>query len=361
MASCWYTGLASLPCTTTEAYPACSYTTLRSALQKITSATRESPVPGAAAASTFPRQWHLAGRLDLTPRPALLLIAVHKRTQRALARLYGLRSKRLLRPRENRLFEERLLLLLHSLASGVLLVDWTSPRPALLLIAVQKRTQRALARLYGLHSKTLLRPRENRLFQERLLLLHSLASGVLLVDLTSPRPALLLVLHSCFRLRYTSVPSVLLHDSTVCTPKHYFGHERIACSRSGCYCFYIPSPVASCWQTGLSLVLLHLVLVPSVCCRLWRKRNFPARPFTKTCLALPHEQQSSARSSCRVLSASLLMNSGPRRTPVLAVSCTVLTACSCSEGLRVVTVPRPSIRCAPTVRCCPFPQAYLIS
>nr|XP_054926370.1 uncharacterized protein LOC129384819 [Dermacentor andersoni] len=42
----------------------------------------------------------------------------------------------------------------------------------------------------------------------------------------SPRLALLLVLHSCFQLRSSSVPSVPLHYCMVCAPKNYFGHEH---------------------------------------------------------------------------------------------------------------------------------------
>ncbi|XP_075531178.1 uncharacterized protein LOC142564158 [Dermacentor variabilis] len=205
---------------------------------------------------------------------------------------------------EHHVFRERLLLLLHPLASGVLLV--------LLLFstAVHKRTQRALARLYGLRSKRLLRPRASPVpgatttastFPRQWRLAGRL-------DLP-PRPALLLVLHSCFRLRW--VPSTLLHiDSQFCAPKEITSGTSITRSMSDCYCFYVLSPTASCWQTGLSLAPLHLIVVPSFCCRLWRKRNIPARSFTRIFLALPHEQPSSARSSCRMLyTTSFLMNS----------------------------------------------------
>nr|XP_054918946.1 uncharacterized protein LOC126546949 isoform X2 [Dermacentor andersoni] len=156
-----------------QAYPACPYTTLRSALQKITSATSITcsgsdyycfyiPSPVASCWQTG-----LPSSPCTTPgSPLLFPTAVHKRTQRALRRLYGLRSKRLLRPR-------------------------ASPVPGATTASTSPRQWRPAGRL----------------------------------DLP-PRPALLLVLHSCFQLRSTSVPSVLLHDSTVCAPKNYFGHEH---------------------------------------------------------------------------------------------------------------------------------------
>ncbi|XP_075548461.1 uncharacterized protein LOC142582522 isoform X2 [Dermacentor variabilis] len=83
---------------------------------------RASPVPGATAnASTFRCQWRPAGRLDLSPHPALLLLwstsvpneLLHDSTVCAPKDYFG---------HEHHLFQERLLLLLHSLASGVLLV-----------------------------------------------------------------------------------------------------------------------------------------------------------------------------------------------------------------------------------------------
>nr|XP_054923626.1 uncharacterized protein LOC129383269 [Dermacentor andersoni] len=145
---------------------------------------------------------------------------------------------------------------------------------------------------------------EHHLFQERLLwLLHSLASGVLLVDWTC-----LLALHYyCF---CTPVFDCRGYQARSCSStlrsalQEITSSTSITRSMSDCYCFYVLSPTAPCWQTGLSLAPLHLILVPSVCCRLRRKRNSPALSFTRTLLALPHEQPSSARSSCRVLYAT---------------------------------------------------------
>ncbi|XP_075541011.1 uncharacterized protein LOC142575490 [Dermacentor variabilis] len=111
------------------------------------------------------------------------------------------------------------------------------------------------------------------------------------------------MLHLRFRLRW--VPSTPLHaGSPVCASKEITSGTSITRSMCDCYCFYILSPTASCWQTGFSLAPLHLILVPRVCCRLWRKRNIPACSFTRIFPALPHEQRSSARSSCRVLSTN---------------------------------------------------------
>ncbi|XP_075552931.1 uncharacterized protein LOC142585802 [Dermacentor variabilis] len=240
-----------------QAYPACPSTTLRSALQKITSGTSitrsMSNCYSLYILSRTASCWWtgLASSPCTTTGFALLFsTAVHKRTQRALTRLYGLRSKRLLRPRASRV-------------PGATTTASTFPRQ-----------WRPAGRL----------------------------------DLP-PRPALLLVLHSCFRLRW--VPSTLLHiDSQFCAPEEITSGTSITRSMSDCYCFYVLSPTASCWQTGLSLAPLHLIVVPSFCCRLWRKRNIPARSFTRIFLALPHEQPSSARSSCRVLyTTSFLMNS----------------------------------------------------
>nr|XP_054917859.1 uncharacterized protein LOC126545599 [Dermacentor andersoni] len=167
--------------------------------------------------------------------------------------------------------------------------------------AVHTRTQRALTRLYGLRSNRLLRPRASPVpgatTTASTFPRQWRPAGRL--DLP-PRPALLLVLHSCFRLRW--VPSTLLHiDSPFCAPKEITSGTSITRSMSDCYCFYVLSPTASCWKTGLSLAPLHLIVVSSFCCRLWRKRNIPARSFTRIFLALPPEQPSSARSSCRVL------------------------------------------------------------
>ncbi|XP_065279995.1 uncharacterized protein [Dermacentor albipictus] len=91
---------------------------------------------------------------------------------------------------EHHLFQERLLLLLHSLASGVLLVHW-SRLFALHYYWFCTPVFNSGPQAYTAHSRTTLRPalqkdylgQEHHLFQERLLLLlHSLASGVLLVD-----------------------------------------------------------------------------------------------------------------------------------------------------------------------------------
>ncbi|XP_054927024.1 uncharacterized protein [Dermacentor andersoni] len=115
-----------------QAYPACPCTILYGLHSKMLLRPRASPVPGATTtASTFPRQWRPAGRLDLSPRPALLLV---------LQSCFQLRSssvpsvplhysmvctRKCYFGHEHHLFQERPLLLLHSLASGVLLVDWT--------------------------------------------------------------------------------------------------------------------------------------------------------------------------------------------------------------------------------------------
>ncbi|XP_070377407.1 uncharacterized protein [Dermacentor albipictus] len=220
--------------------------------------------------------------------------------------------------------------------------------------ALLKRTQRAPALLYGQRYKRLLRPQASAVpgatTTASTLARQWRPAGRL--DL-SPRPALLLVLHSSFQLWSSSLPSVPLHYSTVSATKDYLSREHhlfqerillllhylalhyywccapvfdsggyfadpctstlrsalkeitsgasISRSMCDCYCFYILSRTASCWQTGLSLAPLHLILVPSVCRRLWRKRNVPARSFPRKSLALPHEQPSSARSSCRVI------------------------------------------------------------
>ncbi|XP_075539675.1 uncharacterized protein LOC142574497 [Dermacentor variabilis] len=163
----------------------------------------------------------------------LFSTAVHKRTQRALPRLTVCAPKGYF-GHEHHLFRERLLLLLHSLASGVLLVDWT----CLLALhyywfctPVFNRGPQAYpacpSTTYGLRSKRLLRPRASPVpgatTTASTFPRQWRPAGRL--DLP-PRPALLLVLHSCFQPRSTSVPSVLLHDSTGCAPKDYFGHEH---------------------------------------------------------------------------------------------------------------------------------------
>ncbi|XP_075556845.1 uncharacterized protein LOC142588919 [Dermacentor variabilis] len=180
-----------------KAYPACPCTTLRSALQKITSATsitcyrsdyycfyipslvaavledwlshrpapllvlhsrfrlrwvsstllhidstacapkrllrpRASPATGATTtAFTLGRQWRPAGRLNLSPRPALLLV-LHFRCQLRSASLPSVplhystvSATKDYFGHERHLLQERPLLLLHWVASGVLLVDWT--------------------------------------------------------------------------------------------------------------------------------------------------------------------------------------------------------------------------------------------
>ncbi|XP_075555961.1 uncharacterized protein LOC142588273 [Dermacentor variabilis] len=114
----------------------------------------------------------------------------------------------------------------------------------------------------------------------------------------SPCPALPLVLHSRFRLRW--VPTTLLHiDSPVCAPKENTSGTSITRSMSDGFCFYVLSRTASCWQNGVSLAPLHLILVPSVCGS--STRNVPACSSTRTSLTFPHEQPSSARSFCCVL------------------------------------------------------------
>ncbi|XP_075550156.1 uncharacterized protein LOC142583554 [Dermacentor variabilis] len=128
---------------------------------------------------------------------------------------------------------------LFSIVSSFRLFTGLSSSPALLLLlhsCFQLRSTSVPNAL--LHDSTVCAPKdyfghEHHLFQERLLLLlHSLASGVLLIDWTSPRLALLLLLHSCFRLRW--VPSTLLHIlSLLRSKRNYFGrqhhsfHERL--------------------------------------------------------------------------------------------------------------------------------------
>ncbi|XP_075555963.1 uncharacterized protein LOC142588274 isoform X2 [Dermacentor variabilis] len=103
----------------------------------------------------------------------------------------------------------------------------TTGSAILLSTAVLKRTQRDPALHYGLRFEILLRLR---------------ASPVPAATTTastfpcqwrpagrldfSPRPALLLVLQSCFQLRSSKVSSVPLHYSTVCAPKDCFSHEH---------------------------------------------------------------------------------------------------------------------------------------
>ncbi|XP_072143982.1 uncharacterized protein [Dermacentor andersoni] len=157
------------------------------------------------------------------------------------------------------LFRERLLLLLHSLASGVLLVDWTCLL-ALHYSWFSTPVFNCGPQAYPAFPYTTLRSRSKRLLRPR----ASPVPGATTTASTfprqwrpagrldfPPRPALLLVLHSCFQLRSTSVRSVPLHDSTVALQK-VTSATSITCSGSDYYCFYIPSPVASCWQTGLA-------------------------------------------------------------------------------------------------------------
>ncbi|XP_065303711.1 uncharacterized protein [Dermacentor albipictus] len=204
---------------------------------------RASAVPGATTtASTLPRQWRPAGRLDLSPRPALLL-----RIQRAPALLYGLRSKRLLRPRASAVPGA-------TTTASTLPRQWRpagrldlSPRPALLL-----RIQRAPALLYGLRCKRLLRPRASPVpgatTTASTFPRQWRPAGRL--DL-SPRPALLLVLQSCFQLRSSCVSSVPPCTALRTALQKATSAMSITCSRSDHCCFYIASLVASCWETGL--------------------------------------------------------------------------------------------------------------
>ncbi|XP_065279954.1 uncharacterized protein [Dermacentor albipictus] len=183
---------------------------------------RASPVPGATTiASTFPHQWRPAGRLDLPPRRALLVL--HSRFQLRCASVPSVllhdstvcASKDYF-DHEHHLFRERLLLLLHSLTSGVLLVDWTCLLAVHYWFCTPVQLWSTSVPSVLLHDSTVCASKdyfdhEHHLFRERLLLLlHSLTSCVLLVDWTC-----LLALHYWFctpvQLRSTSVLSVLLH------------------------------------------------------------------------------------------------------------------------------------------------------
>ncbi|XP_070377795.1 uncharacterized protein [Dermacentor albipictus] len=163
---------------------------------------RASHVPAATTtASTFPCQWRPAGRLDVSPRPALLMIL------QVLQSCFQLRSSS------------------------------TSSVP--------------------LHYSTVCAPKgyfghEHHLLEERLILLtfsrQWRPSGRLNL---SPRHALLLVLQSCFTLRSSSTSSVPLHYSTVFAPR-ITSATSITCSRSDYYCFYIPSLVAAVLEDWFS-------------------------------------------------------------------------------------------------------------
>ncbi|XP_075539676.1 uncharacterized protein LOC142574498 [Dermacentor variabilis] len=249
-----------------QAYTACPYTTLRSALQKITSATSITcsgsdyywfyiPSPVASCWQTG-----LASSTCTATGFALLLsTAVHKRTQRALTRLYGLRFKRLLRPRASPVPGA-------TTTGSTFPRQWRPagrldlpPRPALLLVLHSCFQLRSTSvHSVPLHDSTVCAPKdyfghEHHLFRERLLLvLHSLASGVLLADWTC-----LLDLHcywfctpafNCGPQAYTACPYTTLRAAL----QKVTSAASISCSGSDYYCFYIPSPVASCWQTGLA-------------------------------------------------------------------------------------------------------------
>ncbi|XP_075525668.1 uncharacterized protein LOC142557598 [Dermacentor variabilis] len=140
--------------------------------------------------SAFSRQWRPAGRLDLSPCPAVLLVLHSRfllrftRVPSALLPAYGLRSQIILRPRASPV--PGATAILHSLASGVLLIDRTC------LLALQY-------------------------FWFCPPVFHCGSQGY---------PA-----HSC--------------PPTVCAPKYYFGHEHPLCQER--LLFYILSPVASCW------------------------------------------------------------------------------------------------------------------
>ncbi|XP_070395237.1 uncharacterized protein [Dermacentor albipictus] len=93
---------------------------------------RASPVPAATTtASTFPCQWRPAGRLDVSPRPALLMVmqsCFQPRPQSVSS--VPLHYSMVCAPKdyfghEHHLLQERLILLLHSLAGGVPRADWT--------------------------------------------------------------------------------------------------------------------------------------------------------------------------------------------------------------------------------------------
>ncbi|XP_050052811.1 uncharacterized protein [Dermacentor andersoni] len=244
-ASCWQTGLGSSPGTTTGS---AVHTRTQRALTRLYGLRskrllrpRASPAPGTTTtASTFPRQWRPAGRLDLSHRPALLLV-LHScfRLRWVPSTLLHIDSP-FCAPKEitsgtsiTRSMSNCYSFYIPSPVASCWQTELasspcTTTGSALLFsTAVHKRTQRALARLYGLRSKRLLRPRA------------SPVPGATTTASTfprqwrpagrlnlPPRPALLLVLHSCFQQRSSSVPSVPLHYSMVCAPKNYFGHEH---------------------------------------------------------------------------------------------------------------------------------------
>ncbi|XP_070380790.1 uncharacterized protein [Dermacentor albipictus] len=200
-----FTGLVFSPCTTTgsaflfstsvlkcgQRAPALLYDLRSKRLLR----PRASPVPGATStASTFSCQWRPAGRLDLSPRPALLLV-LHSRFKLRSSSVPSvqLHCSTVCAPKdyfghEHHLFQERLLLLLHSLASGVLLVDWTC-----------------------------------------LLALHYYWFCI---------PVLNFGPQVCSAVTCTALRSAL-HKITSAMSN--------TCSRSDLYCFYILLPVASCW------------------------------------------------------------------------------------------------------------------
>ncbi|XP_065303713.1 uncharacterized protein [Dermacentor albipictus] len=227
---------------------------------------RASAVPGATTtASTLPRQWRPAGRLDLSPRPALLLVLQSCFQLRSLS-VPSVPPCTTLRSALQKVTSATSITCSRSdhycfyipspvacvlLDTGLVSSPCTTTGSKILFpTAVFKRIQRA-----PVHCSTDCSPKgyfdhEHHLFQERpLLLLHSLASGVRpagTLDL-SPRPALLLVLKSCFQLRSSSVSSVPPCTALRTALQKATSTTSITCSRSDHYCFYIPSPVASCW------------------------------------------------------------------------------------------------------------------
>ncbi|XP_070384316.1 uncharacterized protein [Dermacentor albipictus] len=214
-----------------QAYPACPCTTLRSALQKITSATSISCSGATTTASTLAHQWHPAGRVNLSPRPALLLV-LHSRFQLRSSSVPSvpLHYSTVSATKDYFGHEHHLFQVLHSRFQ---LRSSSVPSMPLHYSTV------SVTKDYFGH--------EHHLFQERpILLLHSLASGVLLVEWTC-----LLALHyywfcipvfSCGPQAYPARPCTTLRSAL----QKITSATSITCSRSY-YCFYIPSPVASCW------------------------------------------------------------------------------------------------------------------
>ncbi|XP_065279992.1 uncharacterized protein [Dermacentor albipictus] len=217
----------------------------------------------------FPLYLRFIFPLDLSPRLALLLVLhscfqlrsssvpsvpLHCSTVCATKDYFRL---------EHHLFQKRLLLHLHALSVAAVLEGWTCLL-ALHYSCFCTPVFNCGPQAYPARSRTTLQSalqknylgHEHHLFQERLLLLlHSLAIGILLVDWSR-----FLALHyswfcipvfNCGPQAYPACPSTALWSAL----QKITSATSITCSRSDCCCFCMPFQWRPCWKAGCFFAL----------------------------------------------------------------------------------------------------------